>query len=126
MHNFITEFSINANQAALTYDLATAASDVWIEKAGIYVVTAGVAPLVSISIQTNQGTPLVLMTAAEGAVANLLIGCHVSCAMNLFLQPWTLRSGEKVQYTITGASGTGLLKVSFIWRPRMAGRPGLR
>jgi len=105
------EFSLDLTQGAVTatYTACTASGDVMILGANYYQVVAGGGDLVSLDIATDAGTPLVLMTPAEGAVANLLVGSHPVSAMQLWVAPWTLRSTQHILYALTvgGAAHTG-------------------
>jgi len=109
--NKIAEFTADLIRAAGTYDLCTASGDVHINLADIavYVRIAG-ATITSVSIQTNQTNPTIILSAAEGAVANLLVEKNLTRAI-AGCQSITLRSGQKLQYTIIGLTGSGELKV---------------
>lgn len=104
----IKEFTANLAQAANTYDLCTASGGgVYIRNISVYVATAG-ATFTSVSIQTNQTNATTLMSAVEGAVANLTAQKVVVLAL---ARPVYLASGQKLQYTIVGSTGTGSLTV---------------
>lgn len=107
----VKSFTANLAQAAGTYDLCTAQGDVLIDPTwlSIYVQTAG-ATFTSVAIQTNQTNATTIMTAGEGAVANLTVQRNVPHALPT-AQGITLKNGQKLQYTITGATGTGSLQV---------------
>ena len=62
--NVSKERTVNIAQAANTYDITTATGDVMIERFYVYVATAG-ATMTSVSIQTNDTTPFVLLSAVE-------------------------------------------------------------
>ncbi|MFA5135464.1 MAG: hypothetical protein WC505_06800 [Patescibacteria group bacterium] len=115
------EVTLDLTQAAAptTYDALTATGDVMIMGINAYVQTAGGGDLTSVSIQTNQTTPLVLLTAGQGAVANLLAQSHPTSTMQTLVAPWTLRSGQKVQYTLTAAGGahTGSMRLFCSYMP---------
>lgn len=103
--------------AGATADVVTAAGDVVIDAYAttIYVSTAGGGGLTSASLQTNQTTPYVIMSAAEGAVANLTAQNTMATAAT---KPFLLLSGQKIQVTTVGGAGsTGALIVEFWWRP---------
>lgn len=110
-------FTANLAQAAGTYDLCTAAGDVLIYPAmlAIYVTTAG-ATFTSVAIQTNQTNPTNILTAGEGAVANLTAQKNVAHAIPTS-QAILLKSGQKLRYTIVGATGTGALEVAIPFMP---------
>lgn len=106
-------FTANLAQAAATYDLCTVSGgDVLIDlyALGIYVATAG-ATLTSVSIQSNQTNATIVLSAIEGAVANLLAQKNLVRAIPI-IGSLVLASGQKLQYTIVGATGTGALTVT--------------
>lgn len=107
----IKEFTANLAQASGTYDLCTATGSVHINLADIaaYVATVG-ATLTSVSIQTSQTNSTIILSAAEGAVANLIVQKNLVRAI-AGAQSITLRNGQKLQYTLTGLTGTGSLIV---------------
>lgn len=110
----------NLAQAAGTYDLATAAGDVLINLSdvAIYVATAG-ATLTSVAIVTNQTNATTILSAAEGAVANLVAQKNLVRAVAC--PSIVLKSGQKIQYTIVGATGSGSLQVTIPYIPLSAG-----
>lgn len=114
----VYEFTANLAQAAATYDLCTVTGDMFIEKFAIYVATVG-ATFTSASVQTNQTTAWNLMTSAEGAVANLAAQKNMNTATTNI--PFVLKSGQKIQYTIVGPTGTGSLRVELLCRPITSG-----
>jgi hypothetical protein len=102
------EFSADLSQAAGTYDICAASGGgCYVEDVVVYVTTAA-ATLTSVSIQTNQANSTTVMSAVEGAVANLISQKVVSLALS---RPIYLADGQKLQYTIVGATGTGALLV---------------
>lgn len=107
----VKSFIANLSQAAGTYDLCTAQGDVLINPTwlAMYMATAG-ATFTSVSIQTNQTNPTTFLTAGEGAVANLTAQKNVAKALPTS-QGVLLKSGQKIQYTIVGATGTGSMEV---------------
>lgn len=115
------EFSLDLTQGAVTatYTACTASGDIMILGANYYEILAGGGDLVSLDIATDAGTPLVLLTAVEGAVANLLIGSHPTSGMQSWVAPWTLRSTQRIRYTLTvgGAAHTGSGKLLLRWAP---------
>jgi hypothetical protein len=119
------EFSLDLTQGAVTatYTACTASGDIMILGCNYYEVVAGGGDLVSLDIATDAGTPLILMSAAEGAVANLLIGSHPTSAMQAWVAPWTLRSTQHILYTLTvgGAAHLGSGKLIVRWAPLSAG-----
>lgn len=111
----LTEFTISL-AAAATIDVCTANGDVLISRWSLYVSTAGVAPLESVSLQTDQTTAVELLSAVEGAVGNLTAEALLFPAFSATL-PLQLRDTQKIQATITGDAGTGELKMVIEWRP---------
>lgn len=102
------EFAANIAQVAGTYDICTASGGgIYIENVVVYVTTAA-ATLTSVSIQTNQTNPTTVMSSVEGAVANLISQKNIVLAL---ARPIYLADGQKLQFTITGATGTGALLV---------------
>ena len=100
--------TIDLNQAANTYDLFTCATQpVMLSSLVIRMSGGAVAGAVtSISIQTNDATPQVLITAAQGAVANLLNQSQLFWSGNKAY----LAVGQKIQLTIAGGAA-GVAKV---------------
>lgn len=97
--------SLTLNDEAGSYDIATATGgDILIEDVVLYMVTAG-ATFDSVSIQTDDTTPFVVMSAVEGAVANLTVQTTIKTANSQ--KSFYLASSKKLQYTITGATGSG-------------------
>lgn len=114
----IGQFTCNLAQAAATYDLCTATSGpILITHFTVYVQTAG-AVLTSVQIKTNQTNSVDLMTAAEGVVASLVVGKNVPLART---QPIYLHTGEKLQYVLVGATGSGVLLVTLNYAPVSSG-----
>lgn len=106
-------FTANLAQAAATYDLCTVSGgDVIIDlyRLGIYVATAG-ATLTSVSIQSNQTNATTILSAVEGAVANLIAQKNLVRVIPV-IGSLVLASGQKLQYTIVGVTGTGALTVT--------------
>lgn len=112
-------FTANLAQAAGTYDLAiaSAAGGVVIQDIQVYVATAG-ATLTSVAVQTNDTTPVTMLSAVEGALANLTVGKNVAKA---FTGPTYLHTSKKIQYTLVGVTGTGSLLVVVRYQPSVAG-----
>lgn len=97
--------AVNEAQAAGTYDLATATGgDILIRVNKFYQITAG-ATFTSAAIQTNDTTAFAIMTAAEGALANLTAAKQIPTANSN--TPFVLKSGKKIQLTMAGSTGTG-------------------
>lgn len=115
-------FTANLAQAAGTYDLCTATGGdvlVDIQELAIYVATAG-ATLTSVSIQTNQSNLTTILSAVEGAVANLISQKNLVRAIPV-IGGLLLKSGQKIQYTIVGLTGTGSLLVAIPFMPLITG-----
>jgi hypothetical protein len=109
----------NLSQPAGTYDLATASADLLIETASILVTTAG-SGFTRVSIETNDATPFAVLSSGDGAVANLTAGRQLQTTWHQG-QPILLRAGQKLQYTIQGATGVGALRCVFQYRPLSGG-----
>jgi hypothetical protein len=112
----------NLAQAAATYDLGTVSGGnivIDIQRLAIYVATAG-ATLTSVSIQTNQTNATTILSAAEGAVANLIAQKNLVRAIPV-IGGLFLASGQKLQYTIVGVTGTGSLTVAVPFMALTAG-----
>lgn len=115
-------FTANLAQAAATYDLCTASGgDVLIDlqKLAIYVATAG-ATLTSVSIQSNQSNITTILSAVEGGVANLIAQKNLVRVIPV-IGGLLLASGQKLQYTIVGLTGTGSLTVAIPFMAMTAG-----
>ncbi len=112
-------FTANLAQAAATYDLATcnAVGGVVILSVDIYCVTAG-ATFTSVAIATNDTTVVPILSAVEGAVANLTAGKNI---VKAFATQTYLHTSKKIQYTIVGATGTGSLRVIVRYQPSVVG-----
>ena len=113
------EFTANLAQAAATYDLCTASGDVLIYRAGIYVQTVG-ATFTSVSIQSNGTTAWIILSALDGALANIASQRSMPTTWSQE-DPLSLRSGQKIQYTLLGATGTGSLRVQLAYHPITGG-----
>jgi len=93
--------TIDLNQAAGTYDLFTGTTQAVILESLIIQMPVGAAAgaLTSISIQTNDATPQVIIDSTTGAVANLTSEAQLS---------WTgkirISTGKKIQLTIAGGA----------------------
>ncbi len=107
-------FTLDLAQAAATYDLCSSSGgDVWIEKIAPVVTIAG-AVWTTVAIVTDDTTPWVILAAAIPAV--FTVGTTVPTTWAQIL-PQILRSGKKIQYTIAGATGTGSVSMSVLYRP---------
>ena len=114
---YCKSFSANLAQAAATYDIATASGgDILMLDAVVYISVAA-ADLVSVSVQTNDTTAVTIMSAAEGAVANLTGGKNAK----VFATATVLASTKKLQFTIVGTGTAGTMKVVVQYRKTAAG-----
>jgi len=97
----IATAAIDLNQAAATYDLFTGTTqNVMVETLVIRMpdLAAGGA-LTSISIQTDDSTPQVFISAALGAVANLTAQAQLASD-----SPVVVATGKKIRLTIAGGA----------------------
>lgn len=111
----VTQFTLNLAQAAATYDICTATGGpvlIDVLQSVVYVATAG-SVLTSVAISTNQTNNTDLLTAVEGAVAGLTAQKVVAKARTAGIY---LATGQKMQFTIVGATGTGSLLLTLVWR----------
>jgi len=100
----LTPTTIDLNQAAITYDLfAGTIQDVLVERLVIRMTGGAIGGAVtSISIQTDDATPQVFITAIEGAVANLTNEAQLSwVSLGAAI---LLKVGKKIQLTINGGA----------------------
>lgn len=97
----IAATTIDLNQAAATYDLFTGTTQVVIlESLNIKMPTGNCGgALTSISIQTDDATPGVIISAAEGAVANLTSEADLGWTGTLYITV-----GTKIRLTIAGGA----------------------
>lgn len=111
-------FTLNLAQAAATYDLATcnAIGGVVVESINFYQSVAG-ATFTSVSVQTNDTTPVEALSAVEGALAGLTVGKNIK----LFSTKTYLHTSKKIQYTIVGSTGTGTMLAIVTYRPTVNG-----
>lgn len=118
----VSTFTADLTQAAGTYTLCTATNgDVLVDiyDLAIYVATAG-ATLTSVSIQTSQTNATTILSAVEGAVANLIAQKNLVRAIPV-VGGVLLKTGQKLNYTIVGATGSGSLNVTVPFYPTAAG-----
>ena len=102
-----------------TYDIAQCfGGDIIIRGFSVYCSVPG-ATFTSISIQTDQQTPFVLMSSAEGIVANLTGNNNIVTANSN--KAFIMRNGQKIRYTISGSQGTGELIFAFSYLPLQEG-----
>jgi hypothetical protein len=100
----ITATTIDLNQPAATYDLFTATTqDVVVEKLVIRMSGGALAaPFTFLTIQTDDATPIVLIDAAAGAVANLTNEAQLAWTGAVLLDAAT---NAKIRLTIAVAFG---------------------
>lgn len=116
-------FTMDLTQAAsvggLSYDLCTASgADIVIDRATFLVTIAG-ATWTTTSVQTNESTPTVVLAAL--AAASFTLGTTLATTWTQ-TTPLGLRSGQKLRYTIVGASaGSGAVRVYLNYWPTVAG-----
>lgn len=117
----IKEVTLDLSQVAGTYDAITADGDILIEGYNVYVSTAG-ATFNYVSIQTDDTTPLVLLSSADGAVGNLTEGAQsFSSMVPIKFAGFRLSDGKKIQYTIDGSTGTGAIKLTVKYKQVSSG-----
>lgn len=111
----VKQFTLDLSQVAGTYDIFTAfVSDVIIEHIILYIATAG-AVLSSVAIKTNQTTAFDILTAVDGAVANLTSQKNLITTWTQQI-PIILASGQKMQYFLVGVTGSGSIRMSVMYR----------
>lgn len=123
---FLPETTINYKQislaqAANTYDVMTAtAQALFIDSVIVHVPDdlSAVETFTGISVQTDDGTPIVLFSGTAGAKANLTGNFHA-----VYRGPSVTAATKKIQLTIGGATaGTGkVANITVLWRPLIAG-----
>lgn len=94
--------TVDLQQAAGDYDLYTAAGDVYISALSITLPNVDCsddATITGISIQTDDVAPVVILSAAAGAVANLTAEAEFN-----FATPFILADTQKIQLTIAGGA----------------------
>ena len=112
-------FTLNLGQAANTYDISTATGGDVICAPSLfswYVDTSGTL-FTSVSVQTDTANPTVILTAAEGALANIKIGINLKPAWQ---QPFIIRSGGKLRFTMIGTTGVGQITLCTAFQPLTA------
>lgn len=112
---------ISLNQAAAVYDVMTAtAQALFIDAVIVHVPDDlhSVANFTLISVQTDDVAPIVLLSAANGAKANLTGNFY-----SVYRGPSVTVATKKVQLTIGGATaGAGkVADITVMWRPLVAG-----
>ena len=112
---------ISLNQAANTYDIMTAtAQALFIDAVIVHVPDnlSAVATFTGISVQTDDTTPIVLLSSTAGAKAKL-----TGNFFHVYRGPVVSASTKKIQLTIGGATaGAGkVANITVLWRPLVAG-----
>jgi len=112
---------IDLNQAAAAYDVMTATTqNLFIDAAIIHVPDdlSAVATFTGISVQTNDGTPIVLLSSTNGAKAKLTGNFYA-----VYRGPSATVATKKIQLTIIGATaGAGkIADITVFWRTLVAG-----
>jgi hypothetical protein len=112
---------ISLNQAANTYDVMTATTqNLFIDAVIVHVPDdlSGVTSFTGISVQTDDGSPIVLLSSTNGAKAKLTGNFY-----SVYTGPAVTVATKKVQLTIIGATaGSGkVADVTVLWRPVVAG-----
>lgn len=112
-------FSINLAQASATYDLASCNSigGVIIQNIQFYVTAAG-SLFTSVSVQSNDTTPIIMLSSVEGALANVTAGKNI---IKAFTGPTYLHLSKKIQYTLIGVTGTGTMLAIVRYQAAIAG-----
>lgn len=114
--------TIDLQQAAAAYDLFTGtAQDVLVEALAIRLPNVDVsddATITSISIATDDATPVELVTSTQGAKANLTAEKQISWTGALYV-----KVGTKIQLTIAGgaADAETVCDVAAFFRPVVPG-----
>lgn len=112
---------ISLAQAAAAYGVMTATTqNLFIDAVIVHVPDdlSEVATFTGISVATDDGTPIEILSAAAGAKANL-----TGNFFHVFRGPVVTVATKKIQLTIGGGSaGAGMVAdISALWRPLVAG-----
>jgi len=112
---------ISLNQAAAVYDVMTATAQALFIDAVIVSIPDdlhAVATFTGISVQTDDGTPIVLLSNMAAAKANLTGNFY-----SVYRGPSVTAATKKIQLTIAGATaGAGkVADITVMWRPLVAG-----
>lgn len=114
----IREVTINyGTTGSSPYTDLTAVGDVLVLRYSFYVVTAftSTTNTSTLNIHTDDTTPTDLVSAADGAEANLTVKTQIfPAAVNA---PFQLRSGQKIQHTVGGEdqlTGVGKLVIEYV------------
>ena len=112
---------ISLAQAAATYDVMTAtAQNLFIDAVIVHVPDdlSAVETFTGISVQTNDGTPIEILSAVAGAKANLTGNFY-----HVYRGPSVTAGTKIIQLTIGGGSAGAnkVADVTVLWRPVVAG-----
>jgi len=112
---------ISLNQVAATYDVMTATSqNLFIDAVIIHVPDnlSAVATFTGITVQTDDGSAIEILAAADGVKAKLTGNFY-----HIYRGPAVTASTKKIQLTITGATaGAGkVADITVLWRALVAG-----
>ena len=112
---------ISLTQAAAAYDVMTATTqDLFIDAVIVHVPDdlSAVATFTGISVATDDGTPIEILSATDGAKANL-----TGNFFHVFRGPSVTASSQKIQLTIGGATaGAGMVAdITVMWRSVVGG-----
>lgn len=112
---------ISLNQAASAYDVMVATTqNLFIDAVIVHVPDdlSAVASFTGISVQTDDGTPIEVLSSTAGAKANLTGNFY-----HVYRGPVVTASTNKIQLTIAGATaGAGkVADVTVLWRAVVAG-----
>lgn len=112
---------ISLNQAAGAYNVMTAtAQDLFIDAVIVHVPDnlSAVATFTGISLATDDGTPIEILSATNGAKANL-----TGNFFSVFQGPKVTAATKKLQLTIGGATAGAnkVANITVLWRPLVAG-----
>jgi hypothetical protein len=112
---------ISLAQAAAAYDVMTATTqDLFIDAVIVHVPDdlSEVETFTGISVATDDGTPIEILSSTAGAKAKLTGNFY-----HVYRGPAVTAATKKIQLTIGGATaGTGMVAdVSVMWRPLVAG-----
>ena len=112
---------ISLNDEAAAYDVMTAtAQDLFVDAVIVHVPDDlhAVTTFTGISVQTNDTTPIVLLSSTAGAKAKL-----TGNFFHVYRGPVVTEETKKIQLTIVGGTaGTGkVANISVLWRPLVAG-----
>lgn len=110
------KFDMNLAQAAASYVLCTCTGGVLIDTVQIFGAVVG-ATFTAATLQTDNTVPEEILSAAEGAVANIVAGKNIKS----FTTKLYLPTAKKINYTISGATGTGSCLVIITYRPVING-----